>query len=223
MYGYRARPEVSESRDRAKEPQEVGVKMATIYLVRHGIKERTIGDVPLSKEGIVQAGLTATFFASKPIKHVYASPLRRATETASFIGSRLGLPVVVDMRLRERVNWGDLPGQTFEEFVGMWDQCSQDRHYVPPVGDSAQQAGERLEIFVRDVSSVNPSDDVIAVTHGGLITDFLMSVIPLDELRQWHPKFEDVHTQLVPECSVTQIEYFAGEFSVIHFADTDHL
>jgi len=76
--------------------------MATIYLVRHGIKERAIGDVPLSREGIVQAGLTATFFESKPIKHVYASPLRRATETASFICSRLGLPVVVDMRLRER-------------------------------------------------------------------------------------------------------------------------
>jgi len=198
-------------------------KTTTICLVRHGVKERAIGDVPLSKEGIEQARLTATFFGSKPIKHVYASPLKRATETASFIGSRVGLPVIVDNRLRERANWGDLPGQTFEEFVAMWDKCSQNRQFVPSVGDSAQQAGERLELFVRDVSRVNSTDEVVAVTHGGLITDFLMNVISLNELRQWHPKFEEVYTQIVSECSVTQIEYLAGEFRVIHFADTVHL
>lgn len=197
--------------------------MTRVYLIRHGIKEKAIGDVPLSKEGIEQATLTANYFKNKLIKHVYTSPLRRATETASFIGSYFGLPVVVDDRLRERANWGDLPGQTFDEFVAMWDKCSQQRHYVPPVGDSAQQAGERLELFVRDVSEVSPTGELVAVTHGGLITDFLMNVIPLNELRRWHPQFDKVYTQLVSECSVTQIEYIKGEYKLIHFADTDHL
>ncbi|MDB5084027.1 MAG: phosphoglycerate kinase [Bacilli bacterium] len=127
------------------------MQMTTLFLVRHGIKEKAIGDVPLLMKGIEQAQMTATYFETKPIKHVYSSPLTRAKETANFIGLRFGLPIVVDNRLKERTNWGDLPGQTFEEFVDMWDKCSRDRQYVPPVGDSAQQAGERLESFMQDV------------------------------------------------------------------------
>lgn len=201
----------------------VVMKMTTFYLVRHGIKEKAIGDVPLSEYGIEQAQMTAAYLESKLIKHVYASPLRRAKETAEFIGSRLGLPVLIDNRLRERANWGDLAGQTFQEFVDMWERCSKDRQYVPPVGNSSQQAGERLESFAVEISEANAISEIVAVAHGGLITDFLINVIPPHELMQWHPRFIEVQSDLVPECSITRIEYIKGRYHLIQLADITHL
>lgn len=45
--------------------------MTTLYLVRHGIKEKAVGDVPLSAKGVEQAQMTATYFESKRITHMY--------------------------------------------------------------------------------------------------------------------------------------------------------
>ena len=201
------------------------MRMTTLYLVRHGIKEKSISDasLSLSTKGIEQARMTAAYLEGKSVERVYSSPLRRANETANIIGSRLGLPVVVDNRLRERANWGDLPGQTFEEFVDMWDKCTRDRQSVPPIGDSAKQAGERLESFILDVSKDGQSRRVVAVAHGGLITDFLINVIPPDELKRWHPRFDEVHSQLVPECSITWIEYIDDQYKLIQLSDVSHL
>lgn len=69
----------------------------------------------------------------------------------------------------------------------------------------------------------NPNCEVVAVTHGGLITDFLINVIPLNELRCWHPRFDEVHSQLVPECSITRIEYTDGQYKLIQLSDISHL
>ena len=154
---------------------------------------------------------------------VYSSPLRRARETADIIGLRLGLPVVVDDRLRERANWGDLPGQTFEEFVEMWDRCTRDREYEPLIGDSAKQAGARLESFALDLGRDGRSGSVVAVGHGGLITDFLTNVIVAEELERWHPRFAEVHGQLVAECSITRIECAEDRYGLTKLADVSHL
>lgn len=50
------------------------------YLIRHGKKEVTSGDVPLSPSGLRQAYATAQFLQERPIQQVYSSPLRRAKE-----------------------------------------------------------------------------------------------------------------------------------------------
>ena len=40
-----------------------------------------------------------------------SSPLLRSLETAEVFGRELRIPVEVDARLRERDNWGDVPGE----------------------------------------------------------------------------------------------------------------
>lgn len=60
------------------------------------------------------------------------------------IGKASQIPILVDTRLRERANWGDMPDQTFEQFVEIWDRCTKERDFSPPFGDSASQAGKRL-------------------------------------------------------------------------------
>ena len=195
----------------------------TIYLVRHAKKEKGIGDVPLTFEGVKQAQMTASHFCSMSITKLLCSPLARAKQTAECIGEGIILPVIEDIRLRERANWGDLPGQSFEEFAAMWDHCTKDRDFIPAIGDSAKIAGERLSSFLVEMSIEFPQDPIIAVTHGGLITDFLVHVCSQIELNQWHPHFLKEQSKLVPECSITKLICRDGTFQLVDFANVSHL
>lgn len=55
---------------------------ATVWLVRHGYKQKAFGDVPLTPEGVRQARATAFFLSGRPVAAIVSSPLRRAVETA---------------------------------------------------------------------------------------------------------------------------------------------
>ena len=198
----------------------------TFYLVRHGIKKRDFGDVSLTTEGRQQAEWTAQYFASAPYKihRIVASPLRRAKETAQAIGALTGSDVSEDIRLRERVNWGDDPEQTFEQFVALWDRCTADPEFVPHVGDSAKQAGKRLASLLTELAEHEPvGSHMVLATHGGLITDFLVQTFSEQELNRWHPDFLAVHNRLVPECSITKLIAESGQLRLESFASTTHL
>jgi len=196
----------------------------TFFLVRHALKEKNIGDVPITADGMIQAKSTALFFRELSITGIISSPLRRARETAEYISSEINSEIRVDNRLRERANWGDLPGQTFEDFVEMWDRCTLEPDFIPPVGDSSRQAGERLASVIVDISnSSSTGSSFIIVTHGGLITDFLVHAIPTQELNKIHQDFVKMQSQLVPECSITKLGYESGTYKVEFFSSIDHL
>ncbi|MDQ0722440.1 broad specificity phosphatase PhoE [Paenibacillus sp. W4I10] len=198
----------------------------TFHLVRHGLKERRIGDVPLTSEGALQAEATALHFARAdfPITKILTSPLRRSQETASMIARHTHAHITEDPRLRERANWGDCPDQSFEEFIAMWDRCTSDPDYIPPVGDSAKQAGERLASLLTELANDEPENrNIIVITHGGLITDFLVQTFTERELNDWHPDFVAMQNQLIPECSITTLIHDQGKYTIKAFASTAHL
>lgn len=198
--------------------------MTTVfYLVRHAKKEKAIGDVAISSEGILEAQATAHHFREIPINKIVSSPLKRAKQTAMFIAKETKTTISEDIRLRERANWGDIPGQTFEEFVEMWERCVQDRDFSPQAGDSARKAGERLSSCLLELSVEHSQDSIIVVTHGGLITDFLVNVITEEELRKRHPNFIAEQSYLVSECSITKVSCQDGIFKLDDFATVDHL
>ncbi|TJY41101.1 histidine phosphatase family protein [Cohnella pontilimi] len=197
---------------------------ANFYLVRHAIKEKAIGDVPIAKEGVAQAQATARYFRSLPVQAVLCSPLRRAKDTAAFIAAVSFAPVSEDIRLRERANWGDLPGQSFDEFVAMWDRCTRERDFLPPVGDSARRAGERLSACLMELAESSRYDSAfVVVTHGGLITDFLVNEFSEEELDFWQPQFIIRQSSLIPECSITKLIYKTGCYQIEMFASVNHL
>ncbi|WP_243767640.1 histidine phosphatase family protein [Paenibacillus agricola] len=162
----------------------------TFFLVRHAIKEKKIGDVSITPNGILQAQATARSFCNLPITTIVTSPLRRAKKTAEYIALKTKSTISEDRRLRERANWGDLPEQTFDEFVAMWERCTRDPDYIPPIGDSAKQAGARLSSLLLELAKKHPPESkIIMVTHGGLITDFLVHTFSENQLNVWHPNF----------------------------------
>ncbi|PWV92493.1 putative phosphoglycerate mutase [Paenibacillus cellulosilyticus] len=201
--------------------------MRTFYLVRHALKEKDVGDVAITAEGRLQAEATGRFFKGKTIDAIVASPLLRTKQTAAYMALSLGLEaavVVEDNRLRERANWGDLPGQSFDAFIAMWEQCTRDPSYIPPAGDSARQAGERFAAALLEIGDAAPhGSSVVIVTHGGVLTDFLVHYFDEMELNRWHPEFVAVQSTLVPECSITQITYDDGQFRIERFASVEHL
>ena len=189
--------------------------MSKFYLIRHGEKERIAGDPELTEIGKKQAIATGKYFKDKKIKAIYSSPLKRTVETAKHIASFHNLEVIVDHKLLERANWGDLPGQSFTEFVKMWQLCDENRDYTPLVGDSSRKAGERIEKFLHQLHPKHKNDEVVLVVHGGLIADFLLNVFPT---------FTDrAMVTGITECSVTIVNFDGKNFILKKLAETSHL
>lgn len=206
--------------------------MTLFYLVRHGQVDRRIdpADPPLSEQGRQEAEQVAAYLRDRPIVQIYASPLRRAQETAAPLAAALHLPVILEPRLRERANFGDLPGQTREEFVALWERCSRERDYIPPVGDSSRGAGQRVEQFMAAVYATLPDGEVVAAAHGGTISDFLHNICEPATLAQIHPGFAALPyaAEIMRNGAITVVEYRrAGDgmesYQVKAIALTGHL
>ena len=184
------------------------------HFIRHGKRDHKIGDPSLTSEGREEAERLARKLASNGIARIFSSPLARTRETAEIIATILNLEVTEDSRLRERMNWGDIEGQSFNEFTTQWERCNRERDYRPGVGDSSIEAGRRIETFVSDCYRQSSKDTVIGVTHGGVLADFLLNVFSSEELSRISPKFcnDPYSGEVVRECPVTTIAYDANQY-----------
>lgn len=193
------------------------------YLVRHGEKVKKIGDPPLSEKGVQQAKLTGTYFQTIPVDNIFTSPILRSKETAKYISEILGISYEVNKLLKERVNWGDDPDQSFQNFVAMWKRASEERSWQPPVGDSSVNAGKRMEKVIQSLLFGNNSNFIL-VTHGGIICDYLRNVFP-DEVLKKYSKDNPIFDDAIFECSITTVEYdtVKKKFNLIGIASTEHL
>jgi broad specificity phosphatase PhoE len=182
--------------------------LSTVHFIRHAQPAHApTYDPGLSAQGVRNAKYVSRWLRTFAVEALFTSPLRRALDTAQIFAEVMNLPATVDARLRERANWGDLPGQSFDDFVDMWSRCSVNRAEVPPVGDSSIAAGKRLESFVEAVVANDLDRTVVAVTHGGVLADFLRSAFSRQELDAISPQFcaDPYDASVVPECSVTTI------------------
>ena len=201
--------------------------MTIFYLVRHGNVDRLgdVADPPLTALGNAEAESAAQQLACIAVDHVFASPLRRAQETAALIAKPHALPVIEDPRLRERANFGDLPGQPLEEFIAMWKRCNNERDWQPPVGDSSIGCGQRVEALVTDCYVRWPAATIVAACHGGVIADFLLNVFSQDEIAALNPALAAApySGEVMRECSITIATFDAMGYCLKRAASVDHL
>jgi broad specificity phosphatase PhoE len=191
----------------------------TFYLLRHGEKEKIMGDPPLTQRGIKQTESTADFLKRYAITSIYASPLLRTKQTAQIIGKALGVEVIIDDRLKERMNWGDKPGETFDEFMQEWEKGSKNRTYKPTHGESAFLTGERFKEFLMEISDVSGTN-VLVVTHGGTIGDFLLN--EFTDLTLTSSPSGATYVNL-DECSITSVELQDNMFVLKEVGGVTHL
>jgi broad specificity phosphatase PhoE len=136
-------------------------RVTKFVFVRHAETTGDPGDPGLSIDGRDLARSVAGDLRSHKATYVFTSPLHRAVETAAEIAHGLGLELRVDERLRERVNWGDVEGETWDQFLFRWERAD------------SEQSRARLASFVDEISSQYPHATIIAVTHGGIVGDYL--------------------------------------------------
>lgn len=166
-----------------------------LIIVRHGqtegnAKKRLQGqriNESLNAEGLREADYVLPQLARHNISTLYASPLRRAHQTAELFSKKLNLPITVRDELAER-DFGTISGLT-------WDEIEKHGYTILRVVDKAltydyrQFGGEdhyqvrsRVQKLLRDLSATHTNETVVCVTHGGIIR------ILYDELKLEQPE-----------------------------------
>jgi broad specificity phosphatase PhoE len=192
-----------------------------LFLVRHGFSTgnrdgRIQGqwDTELTGDGQRQAGATGRFLAQYfagmhwNVTALYSSDLRRAWHTAEAIGRYLHLTPIRVPGLRE-MSAGKVEGMTTAEWQALYpelEQGWQDRANLAfgwPGGETRQQLVERVTNTINSiVARHGPYDNVVAVTHGGVIRAYLSnSVTRSDELAGAEVGASN--------CSISQIQFDA--------------
>jgi 2,3-bisphosphoglycerate-dependent phosphoglycerate mutase len=149
--------------------------------IRHGVtpwnqlgKIQGVTDIPLSPEGIDQAGrLAERLLREGETWHgVFCSNLTRAVQTGDIIAKRLGIPLRQDGRLRER-SFGEAEGTTEPERLSRWGP--EWRRLVPDQ-ETDEQVRARGHEFVEELSLRYPGEAWLVVTHGSFLARMLQSL-----------------------------------------------
>ena len=197
-----------------------------LLLIRHGLPirrelETGVADPELSEAGHAQAQHLAEYLSSEQLDAVYASPLRRAFQTAQPLAASQGHEIgVVDA-------------------VAEWDRNSSE--YVPieelkAANDPRWQAmlkGEwnvheesPQEFRARVVESVETLIDahsghrIAIVCHGGVINGYLSHILGLDNTPAgfqqgfFYPNYTSIHRVAAAR---------SGERSIVTVNETSHL
>jgi len=192
-----------------------------LLLIRHALPERRElvdgpADPALAEAGRAQAQLLADYLATEEIHALYASPMRRARETAEPVARSQRLEIVV------------------EDGVAEWDRESNE--YIPveelkKAGDPRWQQMVTGDWSDRDVTpaefqaivveavervvAAHPSQKVAIVCHGGVVNVYLSHVLGLPEPSMFfYPNYTSIHRIAAAR---------SGERSIIAVNETAHL
>jgi broad specificity phosphatase PhoE len=158
-------------------------------MVRHGETDwnrenrfQGIADTPLNDAGREQARAAIAELAAEEPTALYSSPLQRASETASILGTALGLEVRFSDALRE-VDVGSWSGLTrievevrFPEGYHRW----LDYGHGWDDGETYEELGARVVAGLVRIAAEHAGERVLAVTHGGPIRSALAAATRLE-------------------------------------------
>ncbi len=157
-----------------------------LLIIRHGLPlrvERTDGlaaDPELSPAGHTQALHLAEWLAKEPIAAVYASPMRRAQQTAEPLAAKLGVAIVSESRIAE---WD----RQASEYIPMEELKATDEVAYRALLRGELDLGIDIVEFQREV--VQATEEIIArhrgetvamVCHGGVINTYAASILDLE-------------------------------------------
>lgn len=141
-------------------------------------------DVGLSARGRVEARALATALAALQPAAVYASPYRRAVETAEAIAGSCGLDVTPLDALRE-LDFGDADGLTavelHERHPDVYDTWIASPATVRfPRGETYTDLRTRAWDAVSALVARHDDETIVAVAHGGTLRAVLAACLELD-------------------------------------------
>ena len=156
-----------------------------LLLIRHALPiRRELVDGPadpeLSADGRAQAAHVATYLSSEHLDAIYASPLRRAYETATAIAAHHRLEVQLHDGVAEfdRLSSDYIPTEELKAandpryhamLAGEWDTDEE----------SSTEFRSRVVRSIEELIDAHPAERIAVVCHGGVINSYLSHVLGL--------------------------------------------
>jgi 2,3-bisphosphoglycerate-dependent phosphoglycerate mutase len=192
-----------------------------LMLIRHAIPVRREveagpADPDLSEAGWRQARLLADYLASEKIDSLYASPMRRAVQTATPLGELTGhVPHIVDdvaeydRHSNEYVPVEELKAANdprWKEMLdGGWSVAEE----------TEQEFVDRVFRGIESIVAANQSSRVAVVCHGGVINAYIARILGLGNQRGFfYPNYTSIHRIAAAR---------SGERSIVTINETSHL
>lgn len=191
-----------------------------LLLIRHALplrvekRDGTPADPSLSEQGVRQAQRLAAWLAAERIDAVYASPLRRARETAE--------PIAAALRLAVRIE----PGVTefdplSQSYVPLEEIKAESRELWLELVSGGLTAGIDVALFRRTVAAAlerivgsHAGERVAVVCHGGVVNAWAAHVLGLEATLFFQPGYTSVSRFLASG---------GGERSLLTLNETAHL
>lgn len=192
-----------------------------LMLIRHGLPVRRelsegIADPELAADGLEQARHLANYLASESIDAVYASPLRRAVQTAEAVAAVKSLPITIvdgvaewDRNSSEYVPIEELKAANDPRWHAMV-RGEWTAHDESPEEFAARVIGS-LEVII----DTHPGQRVAVSCHGGVINAYLSHVLGLPVSQGFfYPNYTSIHRVVASR---------GGHRSVVTVNETSHL
>lgn len=146
-----------------------------LLLIRHARPLRAHGgdgpaDPALSPLGVRQAEALADWLAAEPLAAVYASPLRRARETAAPLAARHGLEV----RLEDSVREYDADAV---EYIPMEELKAAGDPRWNEVPQALPEFRERVIGGIERLVEAHASERIAVVCHGGVVNVYTAWIV----------------------------------------------
>jgi broad specificity phosphatase PhoE len=196
-----------------------------MFLVRHAEstwnpmkKIQGQRDPQLSEYGRKEARRLAMRFRNLSFDGVYASPLRRAYQTAEIV-VRKKVQVIREPGLNE-ISLGDWEGKTLrsirKQYGEMFDRWAvRPTRIGVPGGEDFRSFVRRVKQALRTIESAHKGGNVLVVCHGGVISTYVTLVLNLPP--------DDVWCLTVKNASLTIVEVGVELRKLITFNDISHL
>jgi alpha-ribazole phosphatase len=162
--------------------------MSRLVLIRHAepddsMRGRSYGrlDVPLSTAGRAQAAAIAETLRDARLDAIFASPLRRAIDTAAPLAEARALEVLTHDGLRE-LDFGALEGLTFDDIARerpeLYERWMTDPTQTQfPDGESFADLRERALAAATEIRSEHERAAIVA--HGGVTRAILADALQM--------------------------------------------
>ena len=191
-----------------------------LILIRHGLPQTIVredgqpADAPLSDLGIEQAERMAAWLADEEIERVYASPLRRAQQTAEPLAGILGHGI----ELNEGVAEYDRHSPSYvplEEVRRTNREAYREMMRANRFGGDDPKAFQSIVIAaLEQIVEENRGGRVAVVCHGGVINSWASYVLKMEEVFFFNPTYTSINRFMAAS---------SGERTVITLNEHSHL